>query len=314
MNEYKLPPVRLDSPPMKMHALSQQIDWGLRERSMPEIWERSAGEGVLVFILDTGVPEHIDLPDPLFTENFTNESSRYDHDGHHTHCAGIVAATNDSNGVVGWAPEATLAHIKVLDDYGHGFATWISRGIRSATQKWNEVKSDFVGCLISMSLGGEFNEDQERAIVEANEAGILVVAAAGNSGYRGGKSTIDHPGASPHTIGVAAYRNDGGIASFSSGGPEVDIAMPGEEVLSTVPRNRYQVMSGTSMATPAAAGLLACVLASRPHDNSIRTIDGMRALIKAHAEDRGALGKDNRFGFGVPKPDELVRDNEYWFF
>jgi subtilisin len=90
--------------------------------------------------------------------------------------------------------------------------------------------------------------------------------------------------------------------------------MPGEEILSTVPGNKYQVMSGTSMATPAAAGLLACALSSRPNDEEIRTIEGMREFLKNHAEDRGQLGKDNRFGFGVPIAEDLVRDQEYWFF
>lgn len=315
MNEYFLPPVRLDSQPMNAHALAQQIDWGLRERAMPEIWQRSAGEGVLVIILDTGVPRHQDLPTPLFSYNFTDARSKFDVNAHQTHCAGIVAAINNYDGVVGWAPQATLAHIKVLGDRGSGRSDWIARGIQTAIKEWKQRRSDFVGCIISMSLGGGFDQSQEDAIIAANEEDILVIAAAGNSGFRTGRgSTVDHPGASQHTIGVAAYRRDGNIATFSSGGPEVDIALPGEEILSTVPGNRYQVMSGTSMATPAAAGLIACILASRPHDNHIRNVAGLRTFIQLHAEDRGELGKDNRFGFGVPRADELVRDPEYWFF
>ena len=314
MSNFQLPPVRRDSSPMNASALAQQIDWGLRERSMPEIWKRSAGEGVLVIILDTGVPDHKDLPKPLFTYNFTNSRSKFDSNAHQTHCAGIVAAMNNDDGVVGWAPKATLAHIKVLGDRGNGQSNWISRGIETAIEQWTQRKSDFAGCIISMSLGGSFDEGQENALEAANEAGIVVIAAAGNSGFRGGQSTVDHPGASKHTIGVAAYRRDGNIAKFSSGGPEVDIAMPGEEILSTVPGNKYQVMSGTSMATPAAAGLIACVLGSRPHDSSIRNAAGLREFLRSHAEDRGELGKDNRFGFGVPTVEDLVRDPEYWFF
>ena len=315
MNEYFLPPVRLDSAPMDAQSLSQQIDWGLKERNMPAFWKRSAGEGVLVIILDTGVPQHSDLPQPLFTYNFTDSRTEFDRNAHQTHCAGIVAARNDENGVVGWAPGATLAHIKVLGDRGSGLTTWIRTGIRKAIEEWTKRKQDFVGCVVSMSLGGPFDESQENAIVSGNEAGILVVAATGNSGFRPGRgSTVSHPGASKQTIGVAAYRRDGDIADFSSGGPEVDIAMPGEEVLSTVPGNKYQVMSGTSMATPAAAGLIACAMASRPHDSYLRTVSGMREFIRNHAEDRGGLGKDDRFGFGVPEVEDWVRDPEYWFF
>ena len=314
MNEYQLPPVRLDSPPMDAASLSQQTDWGLREHRMPDLWKRSAGEGILVIVLDTGVPRHVDLPEPLFTANFTSDSSAIDRNGHQTHCSGIVAAKNDENGVVGWAPEATLAHIKVLSDRGSGRSDWIEAGVRHGIKLWNQRKSDFVGCVMSMSLGGRFDPRQEQAIIAAGEAGILVVAAAGNSGFRGGRSTVDHPGASQHTLGIAAYRSDGKIAQFSSGGPEVDIAMPGAEILSTVPGDRYQVMSGTSMATPAAAGLLACILASRPFDSDIRTMDGMRNFLTQSVIDRGAVGKDNRFGFGVPDAEQLIRDPEYWFF
>ena len=314
MSNYKLPPVRKDSQPMSAMALAQQIDWGLRERNMPEVWKRSAGAGVLVIVLDTGVPQHKDLPDPVFTANFTNSRSKFDRNSHQTHCAGIIAAKNDNDGVVGWAHEADLAHIKVLGDNGSGMTTWIQRGIQQAVKLWRARRNDYVGCIISMSLGGGFDQDQENAIIEANEAEILVVAATGNSGFQGGQSTVDHPGASKHTLGVAAYRRDGEIARFSSGGPEVDIAMPGEEILSTVPGNQYQVMSGTSMATPAAAGLLACMLSSRPNDYSIRNLDGLREFIKQHAEDRGGLGKDSRFGFGVPSATDLVRDPEYWMF
>ena len=314
MSDYRLPPVRFDSPPMDVSSLSQQTDWGLKQHRIPELWKRSAGEGVLVIVLDTGIPRHGDLPEPLFTANFTTDTSAFDRNGHQTHCAGIVAAKNNENGVVGWAPNATLAHIKVLSDRGSGRSDWITSGIAYGTKLWNQRKRDFVGCIMSMSLGGGFDQGQENAIAQANESGIVVIAAAGNSGFRGGRSTVDHPGASANTIGVAAYRSDGQIARFSSGGPEVDIAMPGEEILSTVPGNRYQVMSGTSMATPAAAGLLACVLASRPLDRSIRNTLGMREFLTKHVADRGEAGKDNRFGFGVPIGNDLIRDPEYWMF
>jgi len=314
MNEYRLPPVRRDSAPMDASMLSQQADWGLIEHRMPKLWKRSSGKGVLVIILDTGVPIHEDLPEPLFTANFTSDASEVDRNGHQTHCAGIVAARNNNLGVVGWAPDATLAHIKVLSDRGSGRSDWIESGIRHAIDQWNQYRNDFVGCVVSMSLGGGFDPMQERAIIGAGKAGMIVVAAAGNSGFRGGRSTVDHPGASKHTLGIAAYRSDGKIANFSSGGPEVDIAMPGESILSTVPRNRYQVMSGTSMATPAAAGLLACVLASRPEDRSIRTLTGMRNFLAESVKDREPKGKDYRFGFGVPNSATLIRDPEYWFF
>jgi len=203
MNEYRNPPVRLDSDPMDINTLSQQIDWGLREHQMPKLWSRSAGAGVLVSVLDTGVPRHEDLPEPVYSENFTSDASKFDSNGHQSHCAGIVAAKNDENGVVGWAPQADLAHFKVLSDRGSGLSHWIAAAIRQATVIWKQRQQDYVGCVISMSLGGGYDQDQDLAIQEASEAGIVVVAAAGNSGFTGRKSTVDHPGASEHSIGVA---------------------------------------------------------------------------------------------------------------
>ena len=151
MNEYTIPPVRFDSPPMDARMLSQQMDWGLREHNMPKLWKRSAGQGVLVIVLDTGVPRHSDLPKSVFTANMTNDASELDRNGHQTHCAGIVAAQNDQQGVVGWAPEADLAHIKVLSDQGSGRSTWISAGIDFAIMQWKLRKSDYTACIISMS-------------------------------------------------------------------------------------------------------------------------------------------------------------------
>lgn len=307
---YRIPPVRFDSEPMDAGTLSQQIDWGLRERSMPEVWSRSAGEGVLVIVCDTGVPNHKDLPDAVFTANFTN-SPDPDRNAHQTHCSGIIAALNNDDGVVGWSPKVDIAHIKVLGDSGAGATTWITAGIRKAIEEWNKRKKDYVGCVISLSIGGPFDRGQEAACAEANDAGIIVVAAAGNSGANAG---IDSPGDFATTLGTAAYRRDGEIARFSSGGPEVDFAMPGEQILSTVPGNRYQVMSGTSMATPALAGLCACVLSSHPHDESLRHYEGMKKHLSQNVEDRGSLGKDNRFGIGVPSVVDSVRDQEFWFF
>ena len=152
MNDYKLPPVRRDSEPMDASAFSQNTDWGLVEHRMPELWKRSQGKDMLVIVLDTGVPEHTDLPDPLFTANFTSDRSESDRNGHQTHCAGIVAAKNNEFGVVGWAPQATLPHIKVLGDYGVGRSDWVEKGIRYAIHRCRKVRDDFAGCIISKEI------------------------------------------------------------------------------------------------------------------------------------------------------------------
>lgn len=297
-----IPPIRFDSAPGDMTAMAEH-DWGLIEREMPKEWEEGDGKNVIVFVLDTGCPEHRNLPDPVFKENFTNSRTVYDRNGHHTHCAGIVHQ---------WAPKADLAHFKVLGDNGSGSTTWGTRAINRVIELWEGgLKDKYDGCVISMSLGGPYDREQDEALKRAEAAGIVIPAAAGNSGANAG---VDSPGDSTATLGVAAYRKDGDISTFSSGGPEVDFAMPGEHILSTYLNNQYRVLSGTSMATPALAGLIACAISSRPKDDWIKNTKGMRELLSKHAEDRGKEGKDNRFGIGVPNADHAVRDPEWWFF
>lgn len=297
-----IPPFRFDSDAASMLTLAEH-DWGLIERDLPDEWKEGAGEGVIVFVLDTGVPEHKDLPTPKAEMNFTNSRTKYDRQGHHSHCAGIVHQ---------WAPKADLAHFKVLGDNGSGATTWITAAINRVTELWEGgLKNEYKGCVISLSLGGPNDRDQDAACKRAEAAGICLCAAAGNSGANAG---VDSPGDSKATLGTASYRRDGNISTFSSGGPEVDFGMPGEQILSTYLNNQYRVLSGTSMATPALAGLVACAISSRPDDDWIKNTEGMRNLLMENAEDRGNPGKDNRFGYGVPNAPEAIRNPEWWYF
>lgn len=298
---YHLPPV-FRGQVFDAVARAETIDWGLKNRNIPDSWKRSRGKGIRVCVLDTGVPDHVDLPDPVAKGNFVGGSD-IDRNGHASHCAGIIGARANEQGVVGVAPECDLMFGKVLGDNGSGSSTGIARGIRWAVDNGADI--------ISMSIGGGYDRDTEEACQYAVKNKVLLIAAAGNSGANAG---VDYPGRLPETIAVAAYRVDDGIASFSSGGPEVDIAAPGENILSTVPGDRYQTMSGTSMATPFIAGMCGLILASRPNDDWLRDPREMRKLLAANSEDRGQLGKDNRWGSGVPKVGDLVVDSRYWVF
>jgi subtilisin family serine protease len=306
---YFIPPYRIDSPVFDSIALAQTYGWGQEDRKISDQWENSTGRGVLCVVLDTGSPRHKDLPTAIFEHDFTR-SQVIDRQGHGTHCAGIVAAKDNDSGVVGWAPGADLGFCKVLSDSGSGRGDWVTAGIRKAIQEYKTRKADYVGCVLSISIGGPYDADEDRACKEADEAGIIVVAAAGNSGANAG---VDSPGDFKTTLATAAYRSDGKIATFSSGGKEVDFAMPGQKILSTVPGDGFQVMSGTSMATPALAGLIACVLSSRPNDTEIRNYAGMKALLAKSVEDRGAPGKDDRFGIGVPTAENTIQDPDFLF-
>lgn len=298
---YHLPPT-LRGPTVDAMALAETIDWGLKNRNIPIAWKNSKGKGIKVAVLDTGVPDHKDLPDPIAKATFVGGSDS-DRNGHSSHCGGIIGARANGVGVVGVAPECDLMYGKVLGDNGSGSSLGIARGIDWAVENGADI--------ISMSIGGGYDREVEAACRRAIAAKVLLIAAAGNSGANAG---VDYPGRLPETIAVAAYAINDGIASFSSGGPEVDIAAPGQNILSTVPGQQYQTMSGTSMATPFIAGLCALILSSRPHDEWIRDVREMRKLLAGNAEDRGSLGKDNRWGYGVPIVTDLVIDTTYFAF
>lgn len=294
---WRLPPFRIDSDVLTL-AGDEKIDWGLQMNQIPDEWAGSRGKGILVAVLDTGAAQHNDLPEPTFAFNFTSSRTAYDRNGHSTHCAGIIGARENETGVVGVAPDCNIGYCKVLGDDGSGSTTWIARGIRAAIKEGANV--------ISMSIGGGPSDDVKEALDEALDAGVLCFAAAGNSGYRG-RNSVDYPGAFPTTICVAAYRRDGRISDFSSGGPTVDICCPGEQILSCFPGNQYRVMSGTSMATPFAAGLCALMLEDGKGPKNVRDL---RDVLKANCEDRGPAGHDVRYGFGNPIPSRLIPDDE----
>lgn len=171
-----------------------------------------------------------------------------DDNGHGTHCAGIAAAIDNTNGVVGVAPGATLHGVKALSALGTGSVADIAAGIEYVAQQGWDVGS--------MSLGmGQDSTLLRDACRYAVEQGTLLVAATGNSGPC--TDCVSFPAAYPEVVGVGATTNQDELASFSSTGPEVDLVAPGAEVRSTYLSfiSSYQSLSGTSMACPHVAGV-----------------------------------------------------------
>ena len=168
------------------------------------------------------------------------------------HCAGTIGAPINGVGVVGVAPEASLYAVKVLSNAGSGQWSWLIAGLNWCIQ--NKMR------IASMSLGGGGAPTAlETMCNTAFGAGVLLVAAAGNSGP--GMGTVGFPGKYKNVIAVSAIDSSNVIASFSSRGPEVEICAPGVKVLSTVPGGGYGNKSGTSMACPHVSGAAAVVWA-----------------------------------------------------
>lgn len=244
------------------------IPEGVRMIQAPEVWDSGErGKGNVIAVLDTGCQtDHPDLaPRIVGGRNFTHDDGGdpeiiEDYNGHGTHVAGTIAATQgEEGGVVGVAPEADLLIVKVLDKQGSGSYEGIIAGIHYAID-WSGAKGERV-TIISMSLGGpEDHPELYEAVKRAVDTGIPVVCAAGNEGDDAHDTDeFAYPGAYGEVIQVGAVDFDRRIAPFSNTNNEIDLVAPGINVYSTYLDGKYASLSGTSMATPHVSGALALI-------------------------------------------------------
>ena len=253
-----------------------------------------------VCILDTGLATHNDIA-TKYVEGFGYYpvgNDYTDRHSHGTHVAGTIAALGiNSEGVIGVvrSPNTRLVIGKVLSDSGSGSYANVIDGLEKCKQRGAKV--------INMSLGGGgFMQSFQNKVNELHEAGIVVVAAAGN----GGGSSRFYPASYKHIISVAALDSNENRASFSQYNDMVDLAAPGVAVKSTCLNNRYCSYSGTSMASPHVAGVVALVWSHFPNVNNTKIND----VLEKTAKDLGAAGRDDFYGHGLVQAkaayDELV--------
>jgi subtilisin len=242
----------------EMEAISQTLPWGV-DRVDADVTHANGetggddtdGEGGAdIAIIDTGIDsDHPDLQANLGTgKAFVEARGPYaepwdDDNDHGTHCAGITDAIDNTEGVVGVSTAATLHAVKVLDKNGSGSYSDVAAGI-----EWTADQGHDVG---SLSLGGGKSSVVEDAVEYAYGKGVLIVAAAGNDGPC--SDCVSYPAAEPEVIAVSATSEDDSLAGFSSTGPEIELAAPGEGIYSTV-IGSYDTFSGTSMACPHVSG------------------------------------------------------------
>ncbi|NOX44392.1 MAG: S8 family peptidase [Caldiserica bacterium] len=288
-------------PDGRMWALDVELDntWGV-VRIGADLVHASGdlGAGIKVAILDTGIDyTHPDLDANYYGGyDFVNDDpDPMDDHGHGTHVAGTVAAEDNGVGVVGVAPAAELYALKVLDADGSGY--------------WSDLIAALDWCVrngiqvVNMSLGGTGNDELEAACQAAYDAGVLLVAAAGNSGNPAGRGdNISDPAAYPSVIAVAAVDRDDTRASWSSTGPDLELSAPGVNINSTLLGGGYGEMSGTSMASPHVAGTAALVWAAYPGLSNVE----LRHILRDTADDLGDAGWDPQYGFGLVDADEAA--------
>ncbi|CAG9620626.1 Subtilisin NAT [Sutcliffiella rhizosphaerae] len=257
---------------VEVFASAQTVPWGI-----PHIKANTAhaqgvtGSGVRVAVLDTGIDaNHVDLNVRGGASFISGESNPYqDGNGHGTHVAGTVAALNNSTGVLGVAYNADLYAVKVLNSSGSGTLSGIAQGI-----EWSISNGMHV---INMSLGASSGSTAlQRACDNAYARGIVVIAAAGNSGAIGNQNTIGYPARYSSVIAVGAVSSNNTRASFSSVGNELEVMAPGVSILSTTPGNNYASFNGTSMAAPHVAGAAALIKAKYPNMTNVQIRDRLR--------------------------------------
>lgn len=275
--------------------------WGFPAISAPEAWDVETGShDVVVAILDTGVEgDHPDLEANVCGphESFVpGEDPLWDGYFHGSHVAGTVAATTDNDLGVAGTSQSCLQSVKVLSQFGSGQWTWVAAGITWA--------ADNGAHIISMSLGGaDPGPLVEDAVDYAyEEQDVLVVAAAGNSGFWGCPS-VGYPAAFASVIAVASLDEPGDQhSSFSSCGPEVEIAAPGAGVLSTSNNGGYTTASGTSMAAPHVSGVAALAKSVNPSASAPE----LRCMLTLTADDVEDSGWDEYTGWGRVNAHTMV--------
>lgn len=253
------------------------------------------GAGVRVAVLDTGVVPHPELPQgfrSIAIEPFPSDLGETN--PHGTAVASIIAGQGPR--VEGLAPAAEILSIRVMDDSGSADSFNVAAGVLAAIEARVH--------LINLSIGSlEENSLEADAIRLAQEAGIVVVAAAGNDGY----DRLRYPAAYPGVISVGAIDAGGERMKFSNTGETLSLTAPGVAVLAAAPGGTYVQTSGTSASAP----LVTAAIAATMSDGTGRFLGAREAaaIVLEHCDDIGPAGQDPEYGAGILNLNRIMLRN-----
>jgi subtilisin family serine protease len=285
--------------------------WHFPPIQVPESWEETTGEGVVVAIVDSGISKGgVDLDCHTFVHPFNaitgvaSPGAAVDDNGHGTHIAGTVAqCTNNGVGVAGIAFDAALMPVKVLEADGSGEMSAIAQGIDWAIEHGADVINLSLGC----ELAGCSSSIIDEAIAAAVAAGVVVVAASGNSDL----DYVAYPANHPDVIGVGAVDLNLRRAHYSNRGTALDLVAPGGDVKQDANSDGYvdgvlqetfegstfgyYFWNGTSMAAPHVSGAAALLRSFIPDAGA----GAIRQALIGSADDLGPAGFDTAYGHGL---------------
>lgn len=268
---------------MEDHQTQTNAPWGLARISHRDrlrfgtfnkyLYAADGGEGVDVYVIDTGANiEHVDFEGRAkWGKTIPDNDEDVDGNGHGTHCSGTVAGKR-----FGVAKKAHVYAVKVLKSNGSGTMSDVVQGVQWATEshlknvqdaKNGKGRKGFKGSTANMSLGGGKSPTLDRAVNQAVDSGMHFAVAAGNDNA---DSCNYSPASAEKAVTVGASTLADERAYFSNYGKCNDIFAPGLNILSTWIGSKYAVntISGTSMASPHVAGLLAYFLSLQPAQDS----------------------------------------------
>lgn len=312
-----------------------RFQWHFRILGAPRMWDIQRGRSnVAVAVIDSGIAYEDfgvfrrapDWGSRVFLPGFdfvNGDSHANDDDSHGTHVASTIGeATNNGEGVAGLAFDCGIMPVKVLDADGFGSFFDVAEGVDYAVNFTQNGERPVR--VINMSLGGPgASETLRRALDRAEAAGVVVVAAAGNDGER----RVDYPAAFPNVIAVGAVDGRRQLTPYSNFGPEIDVVAPGGNIdrdddgdgdpdgvlqqtfdpFTAAVTGRYDdfayfYFEGTSQATPHVAALAALL-----YTQGITDPAAVRAAITSTADDLGAAGRDDMYGFGIINPEKALK-------
>ena len=258
---------------------TESVTWSTKALCAQNLSE--TGEGVKVAVLDSGLDFYSEVAPAGIVDFVDPEFARGDDmTGHGTAVSGIIAAPEDESGIIGIAPDAELYSVRVLDESNEAPISRIISGIDWCIE--NEVD------IINMSFGtSEYSALLEEKIEEAAQAGILLIASAGNG------ESVQYPAKFTEVIAVGSVTSAMVKAEDSATGGELEFVAPGENVYSTSLLGGYGALSGTSIASPHIAGAAAVLLGK----DTTKSPEFIRALLAASCK---TLGEAESYGNGIP--------------